>query len=121
MIAFDLLVFQVASSFFETSCAFKSLDVQFRRPKPNPAIQTASTMAVRRNSGSSDQPTSLSLAWLKPKGTETERYEAFRVLPEAATKLELLLAYCVALTLQPKLGPVQGDEATGYDDAVPCR
>ena len=48
--------------------------------------------------------------------SEAARFEAFRSLPEAA-KLELL-AYCVALTLQPKLGPAEGDEATAYDAAL---
>ena len=53
--------------------------------------------------------------WLKPK-SEAARFEAFRALPQA-DKLELL-AYCVALTLQPKLGPADGDEATAYDAAL---
>ena len=55
------------------------------------------------------------IGWLKAT-TEAARFEAFRSLPEAA-KLELL-AYCVALTLQPKLGPADGDEATAYDAAL---
>ena len=58
---------------------------------------------------------SLPAGWLKPK-SEAARFEAFRSLPEAA-KLELL-AYCVALTLKPKLGPAEGDEATAYDAAL---
>jgi ParB family chromosome partitioning protein len=29
-----------------------------------------------------------------------------------------LLAYCIALVLQPKLGPAEGDEATAFDAAL---
>ena len=48
--------------------------------------------------------------------TEASRFEAFRLLPDTA-KLDLL-AYCVALTLQPKLSPASGEETTAYDAAL---
>ena len=58
---------------------------------------------------------SLPTDWLKAK-SEAARFEAFRSLPDAA-KLDLL-AYCVAMTLKPKLAPVAGDEVTAYDIAL---
>lgn len=48
--------------------------------------------------------------------SEAERFEAFRSLPQAERLKPL--AYCVALTLQPKLAPADGDDATAYDLAL---
>ena len=58
---------------------------------------------------------SLPVNWLKPE-SEAARFDSFRSLPDAA-KLDLL-AYCVALTLKPKLAPAEGEEATAYDAAL---
>ena len=58
---------------------------------------------------------SLATGWLKPT-SEAARFEAFRSLPEQAK--QELLAYCVALTLQPKLAPASGEETTAYDAAL---
>jgi ParB family chromosome partitioning protein len=58
---------------------------------------------------------SLPAGWLKPK-SEAARFEAFCSLPQE-DKLQLL-AYCVALTLQPTLSPADGEEATAYDTAL---
>ena len=55
------------------------------------------------------------LEWLKAP-SEAAQFEAFRSLPEA-DKLQLL-ACVVALTLQPKLAPAEGDGATAYDAAL---
>lgn len=110
-IALDLLVFQVASEMLgECPCA-DGPDVEFNRPraKPDQEEPTAATRALEAIGQS------LPDGWRKPK-SEAARFEAFRSLPEAA-KLELL-AYCMALTLKPKLGPSEGEEATAYDVAL---
>jgi ParB family chromosome partitioning protein len=111
-IALDLLVFQVASLLLHNDPCLDGPHVEFIRPRPKaesaeePSTAAATFKAVEE---------SLATGWRKPK-TEAARFEAFRSLPDAA-KLELL-AYCVALTLQPKLGPAEGDEATAYDAAL---
>ena len=112
MIALDLLVFQVASMMLDIPSADDGADVQFKRPRLNPASEKEPTA-----SGDSLAAIAKSLPtdWLKPR-TETARFAAFRSLPDTA-KLELL-AYCVALTLKPKLAPAVGDEITAYDVAL---
>jgi ParB family chromosome partitioning protein len=107
-IALDLLVFQVASQMLDERPCVDGPDVEFNRPRAKPDSQepTAATRALEAIQQS------LPDGWRKPK-SEAARFEAFRSLPEAS-KLELL-AYCMALTLKPKLGPSEGDEATAYD------
>jgi ParB family chromosome partitioning protein len=111
-IALDLLAFQVASRMLDERPCADGPDVEFNRPRlttgsqEEPTVATCTLAATRQ---------SLPDGWRKPK-SEVARFEAFRSLPEA-TKLELL-AYCMALTLQPKLGPSEGDEATAYDAAL---
>lgn len=111
-IALDLLVFQVASELLDIPCTNDGADVQFKQPSLNPASEKEPT-----ESGDALAAIAKSLPtdWFKPR-SEAARFEAFRLLPEAA-KLELL-AYCVALTLKPKLAPAVGDEATAYDVAL---
>jgi ParB family chromosome partitioning protein len=111
-IAFDLLAFQVASRMLDTQPAFDGPDVQFRRPRAALGTQKESTAAADALKA---MEKSLPAGWRKPK-SEAARFEAFRSLPQAA-RLDLL-AYCVALTLQPKLAPADGDEATAYDAAL---
>jgi ParB family chromosome partitioning protein len=108
-VALDLLVFQVASSMLDLPAAGDGADVQFRCPRFTPPGDIESTAAAE---ALVETAKSLPTDWLKPK-SEAERFEAFRKLPEAA-KLELL-AYCVAMTLKPKLAPTTGDEVTAYD------
>ncbi len=109
-IAFDLLTFQAATELLGNRRISSGADVEFNRPKPRGEQEaTAATQALAAIGQA------LPTDWLKP-ATEAERFDAFRELPDAA-KHELL-AYCVALTLLPKLGPVAGDDATAYDTAL---
>jgi ParB family chromosome partitioning protein len=111
-IALDLLVFQVASLLLDNNPCVDGPHVEFIRPRPKPESAEELTSAAAAFKAVEE---SLATGWRKPK-TEAARFEAFRSLPEAA-KLELL-AYCVALTLQPKLGPTADDEGTAYDAAL---
>jgi ParB family chromosome partitioning protein len=111
-IALDLLVFQVTSLLLGNNPCLDGPHVEFIRPRPKPeSIEEPSAAATAFKAMEQSLPD----GWRKPK-SEAARFEEFRSLPDAA-KLELL-AYCVALTLQPKLGPAAGDEATAYDAAL---
>jgi ParB family chromosome partitioning protein len=111
-IAFDLLVFQVASKMLDEHPVSDGPDVQFKRPRLTPT-------SGKEPTASGDAFVAIAKllpdGWRKPK-SEADRFDAFRLLPQA-DKLDLL-AYCVALTLQPKLAPADGDEATSYDTAL---
>lgn len=109
-IALDLLVFQVASDAFG-SPADDGADIQFRRQYPRLQAETKSPAELALAAVAKSLPR----GWLKPK-SEAARFATFRELPEAA-KLDLL-AYCIALTLKPKLAPGGDDEATVYDAAL---
>ncbi len=109
-IALDVLTFQAASKLLGKARVVDGPDVEFKLPKPGKEREAS---AAERDLAAIGK--ALPTGWLKAT-SEAERFEAFRSLPEAS-KLELL-AYCVALTLQPKLGPTQGDEATAYDAAL---
>ncbi len=110
-IAFDLLVFHVASKTFDNRPVMDGPDIKFNRPRVKAGDEHRSTPADALEAIGKSLPTE----WLKPK-TEDARFEAFRALA-LPQKLDTL-AYCLALTLQPKLGPVQGDDATAYDTAL---
>ncbi len=110
--ALDLLVFKVASNLLGERPASDGPDVDFNRSRAKPGSQDEPTPAA---SSLASLEQTLPDSWRKPK-SEAARFEAFRSLPQDA-KLELL-AYCVALTLQPKLGPADGEEATAYDTAL---
>jgi len=110
VIALDLLAFQAASKLLGKQPVVDGADVEFKLPKPGK--EREATVADRDLAAIGK---SLPTGWLKP-ASEAEQFEAFRLLPEAA-KLELL-AYCVALTLKPKFGPTEGEEATAYDAAL---
>lgn len=107
-IALDLLTFQVASELLSEHPVPDGPKVEFKLPKPGkePFEGEHKLAAIEK---------ALPTGWLKPT-SEADRFVAFRSLPETA-KHELL-AYCVALTLQPKLGPAEGEEATAYDSAL---
>jgi ParB family chromosome partitioning protein len=111
-IALDLLAFHVASEMLDERDASDGPDVEFNRSRAEPRGQEEPTSATRALEAIEQ---SLPAGWRKPK-SEAARFEAFRSLPQAA-KLELL-AYCVALALQPKLAPADGEEATAYDAAL---
>ena len=112
MIAFDLLVFHAASDMLDRPAASDGPDVPFRRPRLNPPGDFESTCAAEALAEIAEM---LPTDWLN-QATERARFEAFRTLPQAA-KLDLL-AYCVALTLKPKLAPAEGEEVTAYDTAL---
>jgi ParB family chromosome partitioning protein len=111
-IAFDLLVFHVASRMLGDDPCTDGPNVEFKLPRPTSGKAEEVAEATTAMAGITE---SLAIAWLKPK-SEAARFDSFRSLPEQA-KLELL-AYCVALTLQPKLSPASGEETTAYDAAL---
>jgi ParB family chromosome partitioning protein len=110
-IALDLLVFQVATATLGKGTKVDAAEVQFKSPRlfgkcePDTAAGDALKLLAE----------SLPVEWLKPK-SEAARFEAFRLLPDTA-KHELL-AYCIAMTLKPKLAPAAGEEATAHDIAL---
>lgn len=110
-IAFDLLTFKVASSIFDIPAAEDGPNVVFSLPRTNALSEETTPAAEALAATASSLPTD----WVKGK-SEVARFEAFRTLPQEA-KLQLL-AYCVAMTLQPKLTPGDLDEATAYDAAL---
>jgi|SRR5579883_1759037 len=109
-IALDLLAFQVASAMLGRQKAIDGPNAEFHLPKPGkerePALADHDLDAIRK---------SLPIGWLKGK-TEAARFEAFSTLPQESRFA--LLAYCVAQTLQPKLGPSEAEDATAYDVAL---
>jgi ParB family chromosome partitioning protein len=109
-IALDLLAFQAASRMLGRHPVSDGPNVEFKRSRPGQAREPSAAerdLTVIRKA--------LPTGWLKPT-SEAARFEAFRSLPQEA-RLELL-AHCVALTLQPKLGPAADDDATAYDAAL---
>jgi ParB family chromosome partitioning protein len=111
-IALDLLAFRAASRLLHTRIAHDGPDVEFRHHHAKPASQKDSTAADRALATIAQ---SLPGGWTKPKA-EADRFEAFRALPQEARLA--WLAYGVALTLQPKLAPANGEAATAYDAAL---
>lgn len=109
-IALDLLAFQMASRMLDEHPVSDGPKIEFKRPKPNGRQEA--TLATRALEAIEK---SLPAGWRKA-ASEAARFEAFRSLPEA-TRLEYL-AYCLALTLQPKLAPADGNDATAYDAAL---
>lgn len=108
-IALDLLVFQVASEMLDDSTESDGLEVEFKRSRAKPNGDDEPTNASKALAAIEQ---SLPVGWLKPK-SEAARFEAFCSLTQE-DKLHLL-AYCVALTLQPKLAPAAGEVTTAYD------
>jgi ParB family chromosome partitioning protein len=111
-IALDLLAFQAASRLLDAQPMPDGADVEFNRPRLNAGSKMEATPAIKALAAINK---SLPSDWRKAK-SEAARFEAFRSLPPAE-KLQVL-AYCVALTLQPKLASADGEEATAYDVAL---
>jgi ParB family chromosome partitioning protein len=111
-IALDLLAFTAASQLLASRKNEDGAQIEFKRPRVRQLDGGGTTPAAETLASLEQQ---LDTGWLK-KPVGAERFEAFRQLPQAA-KLSLL-AYCVAMTLQPKLGPANGDEITAYDLAL---
>jgi ParB family transcriptional regulator, chromosome partitioning protein len=109
-IALDLLTFRTASILLGKRSVLDGPDVEFRRPKPGKERESTTARRDLAEIGKA-----LPTAWLK-RATEAEQFDAFRSLPQD-DRLRLL-AYCTALTLEPKLGPAQGEETTAYDAAL---
>jgi ParB family chromosome partitioning protein len=109
-IALDLLAFNAASVLLGEHPVTDGPNVELTLPKlrreQQPSSAATQLQAIRE---------ALPTDWLKPD-TEAERFEAFRSLPQEA-RLELL-AYCVALALQPKLDLSEGEQGTAYDAAL---
>jgi hypothetical protein len=108
-IAFDLLVFSVASWMLDERPAGFAPLVEFKRPRMHGQARAAAGHALEAIAQS------LPSGWRKP-ASEAARFEEFRSLPREA-KFQVL-SCCLAATLQPKLGPAEGDEATAYDAAL---
>ena len=110
-IALDLLTFRMASMMIGEHRVSDGPDVLLKRHDPSttsPPEASAATEALKVIENG------LPAEWLN--GTsEAARFEAYCALPESAR--QELLAYCVALTLQPKLTDA-GDEATAFDAAL---
>ncbi len=111
-IALDLLVFTAASRLLARHRIPDGPQVEFNSPRLKLPDGVAATPAAEAFTALAKQ---LETGWLK-KPTEADRFEAFRQLPQPA-RLGLL-AYCVAITLQPKLAPAGADDATAYDVAL---
>jgi ParB family chromosome partitioning protein len=111
-IALDVLTFQAASEMLGECRVSDGPNVEFSRSRTRSSGEQEPTAAACTLAVIGE---ALPTGWLKAK-TAAGRFEAFCSLPETS-KLELL-AYCVALTLQPKLGPVEGRDATAYDVAL---
>ena len=112
LIALDLLVFRVASTMLVEQPAIDGPDFEFNRPR---VIPTRGNEAPTAADAFTAIAKSLPLNWIKPE-SEADRFDSFRSLPDTA-KLDLL-AYCVALTLKPKLAQAEDEEATAYDIAL---
>ncbi len=107
-IAFDLLVFNVACGVFDHLSPHDGPDVIFRQSYAKPSVEGETAAAERL------EAMQLSLEWLK-HDSEAARFNEFRELSQKE-KLAIL-AYCVALTLKPKLA-AEGGEPTAYDIAL---
>jgi ParB family chromosome partitioning protein len=109
-IALDLLTFRTASAILGKHAVLDGPNVEFHLPKPGKERELTT---ARRDLGVIGK--ALPTNWLNAT-TEAKQFEAFRRLSQE-DRLRLL-AYCTALTLKPKLGPSQGEEATAYDTAL---
>lgn len=111
--AFDLLVFQAASSILGAPGSVDDVaDVRFQVPSPDRTEDKEPTIADEAFASIAD---GLPTEWLE-SSSESARFEAFRALPDTAK--HQLLAYCVAKTLKPKLAPIAEENVTAYDMAL---
>lgn len=109
-VAFDLLVFKAAKGALTMRSGSDGPHVSFSRNFGGTAGADARSLLASRM-----EPVAKALPadWLKAK-TEAKQFAAFRELTEY--QKQALLAYCVAVTLQPKLDG--GGEPTAYDVAL---
>jgi ParB family chromosome partitioning protein len=110
-IAFDLLVFQTARDTLSLMPTFDGPKVSFQRQHVKPSVE-GDTLSLKRLKAVRE---GLPLDWTKAP-TERKQFAALRQLSQS-DKLRLL-AYCTALTLQPKLAPEPGKQQTAYDIAL---
>ena len=110
-IAFDLLAFHVACGVFGHLSPHDGPDVHFRQSYASPAVEGKTVAAERLEALGKDFPVGIF-----EEENEASGFEAFCNLT-GAVKLDIL-AYCVALTLKPKLAPADAGEATAYDIAL---
>lgn len=110
-VAFDLLVFHVASGLLGLRPPLDGPNATFTPSRPAPSVG-AQTLAVGRLE---EIDKALPTAWLKP-AREAERFALFRQLADGEKRD--LLAYCTAVTLRPKLAAAGAREATAYDVAL---
>lgn len=104
-LAFDLLVFSVAVDVLDHVGPDDGPDVSFRQKYPLLSHPTGKETLAAKRLGAIEEK--LPQKWLEPV-SEAERFAEFRKLTE--DRKLALLAYCVASTLKPKLGPLQPDE-----------
>jgi ParB family chromosome partitioning protein len=109
-IALDLLAFKAATELFGNRFVPDGPNVVFKLQKPGKEREASNAERDLAAIGKA-----LPTEWLK-EPSEPARFDAFRSLSQAA-KLDIM-AYSVAVTLQPKIGPVNGNDATAYDAAL---
>jgi ParB family chromosome partitioning protein len=109
-VAMDILTFQTARAMLADEAAWDGPKVQFHRPRLGKECEPSTAQRKFAEIGKA-----LPTEWLKAK-SEAEQFEAFRSLPQSDR--QRLLAYCIAITLQPKLGPSAGEEASAFDIAL---
>lgn len=111
-IAFDLLVFHVASETWNRGRIVRDgMDVHFRQSFIKPSVEpknaaTAKLEAIKEG---------LSLGWLDVEG-EDEQFKAFRAL--SRDEKLAILAFCTATTLKPTLRDEQREFPTAYETAL---
>ena len=111
-VAFDVLAFRIASELLGNHRVSDGPAMGFTRYRAKKGGEHEPTRAAKTLAAIEQ---ALPTDWAKG-ASEAERFDAFRSLSQAA-KLDLM-AYCVALTLQPKLGPSASEDATAYDTAL---
>lgn len=107
-IAFDLLVFNLASQTIGFHALSDGPDVRLGLPGSGDEQSTAGKALLSLWD-------LLPKEWLNPD-SEAERFQQFRQLPDAEKRS--LLAYCTASALQPRLARTAEDKVTAYDFAL---
>ena len=110
-IAFDLLVFTVASGVLGLRSPHEGPDVHLGGRLP--VIPRHEGTAAARRLEAIEQE--LPRAWLEPQ-SEAERFELFRKLGQDDKRR--ILAYCTAKALRPKLAPTSAHDVTAFDLAL---
>jgi ParB family transcriptional regulator, chromosome partitioning protein len=109
-LAYDLLVFSTAQRLIAGESA-GGLDIKLFNKTPHFSETKGTPAAITL----ADIKGNLPLDWLED-GTEAEQFADFQKLkPEQKAAI---LAYCVALTLEPALAPDTAEQITGYDAAL---